>query len=93
MLIIFSKVEHKYLLFLFASYCLADNSSLPCAADSAGDGGGTDVYMAVFVIGQMLHGVGGAGIYTLAIPYMDSNIQTKNTALYIGERDNDYFNT
>ena len=43
------------------------------------------LYIALFVIGQLLIGVGGAGIYTNAIPYMDSNIQSKNTPMYIGK--------
>ena len=41
-------------------------------------------YVYLFVIGQILHGVGGGAIFTLGTPYMDENIRTENTPLYIG---------
>ena len=43
-------------------------------------------YYWFLVIGQLFHGVGGAAVYTLAIPYMDDQIKIKNTPMYIGER-------
>ena len=59
---------------------MTENATDPCEDF---DGGGSS-YLGWFIVGNMLHGVGGAAIYTLAIPYMDENIKSKNTALYIG---------
>ena len=41
-------------------------------------------YYTYLIIAQCFHGVGGAAVYTLAIPYMDDQVKTKNTPLYIG---------
>ena len=41
-------------------------------------------YYWYFIVAQCFHGVGGAAAYTLAIPYMDDQIKTKNTPVYIG---------
>lgn len=43
------------------------------------------IYLAVFIIGQLCNGIGGSALYTLAVPYMDSNIRIRDTPLYIGE--------
>lgn len=55
-------------------------SVLQCSQDASGSN-----YVSLFVIGQILHGVGGGAIFTLGSPYMDENIRTENTPLYIGE--------
>lgn len=41
-------------------------------------------YYWYLIVAQCFHGVGGAAVYTLAIPYMDDQIKTKNTPVYIG---------
>jgi hypothetical protein len=41
-------------------------------------------YYGYFILAQCFHAVGGAAVYTLAIPYMDDQVKTKNTPLYIG---------
>ena len=44
-------------------------------------------YYWFLIVAQCLHGIGGAAVHTLAIPYMDDQIRTKNTPTYIGEPD------
>ena len=41
-------------------------------------------YFWFFILGQCLHGIGGSAVFTLAIPYMDTQIKSRNTPLYIG---------
>ncbi|ESO98163.1 hypothetical protein LOTGIDRAFT_239068 [Lottia gigantea] len=41
-------------------------------------------YLYVFVLGQMLHGVGGTTIYTVGISLLDDSVSSSNTPLYIG---------
>ena len=47
------------------------------------DGGGS-AYLGFFILGQFFHAVGGACMFTIAVPYLDENIKNKNTAVYIG---------
>ncbi len=42
-------------------------------------------YLGVFIFAQALHAVGGAAVHTLALPYLDENVDPINTPLYIGE--------
>ncbi|XP_055958060.1 solute carrier organic anion transporter family member 4C1 [Patella vulgata] len=41
-------------------------------------------YLYVFVLGQMLHGVGGTTIYTVGIALLDDSVSSSTTPLYIG---------
>ena len=65
------------------------------AADSAAAGGCHDVAMEtpsthpalyVFVVAQLLVGVGGCGVIVLTCPYIDENAPHAKSALYIGKQ-------
>ena len=42
------------------------------------------MYFWLLVIGQIGHAFGGSAVYTLGLPYMDTQIKTRDTPLYIG---------
>ena len=42
-------------------------------------------FLYVFIAGNMMHGIGGAAIYTISPPYMDANTKSKNLPVYLGE--------
>ncbi|XP_033109637.1 solute carrier organic anion transporter family member 4A1-like [Anneissia japonica] len=41
-------------------------------------------YYAIFVVAQLLHGVGASPLYTLGVTYIDDNVPQKMTAFYLG---------
>ncbi|CAH1775346.1 unnamed protein product [Owenia fusiformis] len=41
-------------------------------------------YLYVFMLGQFLHGIGGTTLYSIGIVFIDENVKTKVSALYIG---------
>ena len=42
-------------------------------------------YLYVFILGQMLHGVGGTTIYTVGVALIDDSVKPSSTPLYLGE--------
>lgn len=42
-------------------------------------------YLYVFILGQMLHGVGGTTIYTVGVALIDDSVKPASTPLYLGE--------
>ena len=60
----------------------------PCdrhlSEDEARQQHGFSNYRHLFVLAHMLHGVGAAPIYTLAVTYLDENLKAKMTPLYVG---------
>ena len=42
-------------------------------------------YLAVFIIGRVLHGIGAVPLYTIAVTYMDDGVSKESFSLYIGE--------
>lgn len=46
---------------------------------------GLSYYLYVFILGQMLHGVGGTTIYTVGVALIDDSVQPSSTPLYLGE--------
>ncbi|NXS08723.1 SO4A1 protein, partial [Neodrepanis coruscans] len=56
------------------------NQSLPCTqpASSLSD------YRFVFMLGQFLHGMGATPLYTLGVTYLDENVKTNYSPVYIG---------
>ncbi|XP_068768254.1 solute carrier organic anion transporter family member 4A1 [Struthio camelus] len=57
----------------------ASNRSLPCteAVSSLAN------YRFVFMLGQFLHGVGATPLYTLGVTYLDENVKTNYSPVYI----------
>ncbi|XP_071955520.1 solute carrier organic anion transporter family member 4A1-like [Antedon mediterranea] len=41
-------------------------------------------YYAIFIVAQLLHGVGASPLYTLGVTYIDDNVPQKMTAFYLG---------
>ncbi|XP_036101756.1 solute carrier organic anion transporter family member 4A1 [Molossus molossus] len=56
------------------------NRSLACG-DSASSLSG---YQLVFMLGQFLHGVGATPLYTLGVTYLDENVKSSYSPVYIG---------
>lgn len=59
--------------------CPANRSS-PCQDQEA-----QSSYRFVFMLGQLLHGVGATPLYTLGVTYLDENVRSNYAPLYIGE--------
>lgn len=57
------------------------NQSLPCAQAASG----LSSYRFVFMLGQFLHGTGATPLYTLGVTYLDENVKTNYSPVYIGE--------
>lgn len=57
------------------------NQSLPCAQVASSLSG----YRFVFMLGQFLHGMGATPLYTLGVTYLDENVKTNYSPVYIGE--------
>ncbi|NWX95032.1 SO4A1 protein, partial [Nothoprocta ornata] len=57
----------------------AANRSQACAQAASGLAG----YRFVFMLGQFLHGVGATPLYTLGVTYLDENVKTNYSPVYI----------
>lgn len=57
------------------------NQSLPCSQAASSLSG----YRFVFMLGQFLHGMGATPLYTLGVTYLDENVKTNYSPVYIGE--------
>lgn len=62
-----------------AGACQANGSHVECT-DS-----GLSSYRLVFMLGQLLHGVGATPLYTLGVTYLDENVKSSYSPIYIGE--------
>ncbi|GFS36930.1 solute carrier organic anion transporter family member 4A1 [Trichonephila inaurata madagascariensis] len=56
------------------------NYSITCSPDDSS----LSSYKYVFFIGQFLHGVGAVPLYTLGCTYIDENVPTKMSSMYLG---------
>ncbi|XP_036042415.1 solute carrier organic anion transporter family member 4A1 isoform X2 [Onychomys torridus] len=57
--------------------CLANRSHVECM-DS-----GLSSYRLIFMLGQLLHGVGATPLYTLGVTYLDENVKSNYSPIYI----------
>lgn len=57
------------------------NQSVPCSQAASSLSG----YRFVFMLGQFLHGMGATPLYTLGVTYLDENVKTNYSPVYIGE--------
>ncbi|NWX74249.1 SO4A1 protein, partial [Alca torda] len=55
------------------------NQSLPCAQAASS----LSSYRFVFMLGQFLHGMGATPLYTLGVTYLDENVKTNYSPVYI----------
>ncbi|NWH15306.1 solute carrier organic anion transporter family member 4A1 isoform X1 [Grus americana] len=56
-----------------------ENQSLPCTQAASSLSG----YRFVFMLGQFLHGMGATPLYTLGVTYLDENVKTNYSPVYI----------
>ena len=61
--------------------CSANRTS-PCQDKQ---GGGLSNYRFLFMLSQLLHGVGATPLYTLGVTYLDENVQSNYASVYLGE--------
>ena len=61
--------------------CPANRSGVACGSRTTGPSG----YQLVFMLGQFLHGVGATPLYTLGVTYLDENVKSSYSPVYIGE--------
>ncbi|XP_031228838.1 solute carrier organic anion transporter family member 4A1 isoform X4 [Mastomys coucha] len=59
--------------------CLTNQSHVECK-DSAS---GLSSYRLIFMLGQLLHGVGATPLYTLGVTYLDENVKSSYSPIYI----------
>ncbi|XP_041041264.1 solute carrier organic anion transporter family member 4C1-like [Carcharodon carcharias] len=59
-----------------------NNASTPACTPSATTKSSTFVF--VFLLGQLLHGVGGTPLYTLGTAHIDDSVSNEKSSLYIG---------
>lgn len=57
------------------------NRSAACGHSASGLSG----YRLVFMLGQFLHGVGATPLYTLGVTFLDENVKSSCSPVYIGE--------
>ncbi|XP_078666151.1 solute carrier organic anion transporter family member 4C1-like isoform X1 [Branchiostoma floridae x Branchiostoma belcheri] len=59
-----------------------NSTSQDCSSGTTGSG--LRNYLYVFILGQLLHGVGGTPLYTLGTTFLDENVEKANSGVYIG---------
>lgn len=70
--------------------CRSDNSTkMPVAGEcdaSQGSGSPADsnLYLWLFLLGQLLHGAGSAPLFTLGVTFIDENVSKKMSSVYLG---------
>ena len=55
------------------------------SATCGGRASGLSSYQLVFMLGQFLHGMGATPLYTLGVTYLDENVKSSYSPVYIGE--------
>ncbi|XP_008841467.1 solute carrier organic anion transporter family member 4A1 isoform X2 [Nannospalax galili] len=62
-----------------AGMCLANRSSVECVDSTSG----LSNYQLIFILGQLLHGMGATPLYTLGVTYLDENVKSNYSPIYI----------
>lgn len=74
----FTTGQHEARLAAEVGVC-GGNQSLPCSQAASSLSG----YRFVFMLGQFLHGMGATPLYTLGVTYLDENVKTNYSPVYI----------
>lgn len=59
--------------------CLTNQSQVECKDRASG----LSSYRLIFMLGQLLHGVGATPLYTLGVTYLDENVKSSYSPIYI----------
>lgn len=62
--------------------CNLDHASEQCET-TASDTSSYVGYYAMFILGQMFHGIGAVPMFTIALTYIDENCKQKMTSFYV----------
>ncbi|XP_038661113.1 solute carrier organic anion transporter family member 4C1-like [Scyliorhinus canicula] len=65
-----------------SSYNASNNASMPICNPSSTPN--STIFLCVFLLGQLLHGVGGTPLYTLGTAHIDDSVSIEKSSLYIG---------
>lgn len=65
--------------------CLGSGNATSDCGDGSSVVSHLSQYKYVFFLGQLLHGAGAAPFYTLGCTYLDENVPTKMSSVYLGE--------
>ncbi|NXN84542.1 SO4C1 protein, partial [Bombycilla garrulus] len=68
----------------FEDICQAAESTFPNATCSASTDSSLQKHLYVFILGQLLLGVGGTPLYTLGTAFIDDSVPKHKSSLYIG---------
>ena len=74
---------HQIFLLLYIlpqHFCTCSGNGTTC-----GDDASNSDYLYVFILGMLLCGIGGACVYTVGVTWIDENVKSKNTPLYLGK--------
>lgn len=61
--------------------CLTNHSHVECKDSTSS----LSSYRLIFMLGQLLHGMGATPLYTLGVTYLDENVKSSYSPIYIGE--------
>lgn len=75
----------KILLFVSSDTCQISGASSANFTCSASTKSSLSNYLYVFILGQLLLGVGGTPLYTLGTAFIDDSVPKHTSSLYIGK--------
>lgn len=55
-----------------------------------GSGASLSNFIYVFILGQILHGVGGTACFTICPAYIDEHVESVKTPLFVGKCSHDF---
>ena len=71
----------------------SDGRAVKCnAGEEGGEGGSLATYRLVFILGQLLHGLGAAPLITLGTTFLDESVSKRSSPLYIAVFQTWYYN-
>ena len=68
-----------------ANFELCDTNRTSDICDNAVSDSSLVNYYAVFILAQVVHGLGASPLYTLGITYIDDNVSSAASGIYIGK--------
>lgn len=73
--------------FIAPKYSITEAQSYICDGDATNSECGESylrVYRGFFILGNILHGIGASGLYTLGVTYLDANVKETSSSIYHG---------